>query len=125
MPGLARAFCGGRLFTESTTQPATESPDSSGDIPDNQTVTLRAIDPRTGHVDWQSEMPADGFVICSGANIAVSRTGSVAGIAISSGKKQWSVAIPDQMMFGGWTKSGVFLEDFAGSAARSFAYVSR
>lgn len=121
VPGVARAFCGGRLFTE-TSAPITDTSDNS---PDTQTATLRAIDPATGHVDWHSETQDGEFVICSGTNVAVSRSGGIAGLAISSGKKQWSVAVPAALMFGGWTKSGVLLQSYDGPSARSFAYLSR
>ena len=123
VPGIARAFCGGRLLTESATH--FNDNVTSDSEPESQTATLRAIDPRTGHVEWQSDTQAGEFVICSGADVAVTQQGKIYGLAIANGARTWSVALPDQLMFSGWTESGVLLEQLSDTSTHTFAYVSR
>lgn len=126
VPGLASAYCGGRLFTQSMAQVVDAPADDADQY--NQTPqidTLRAIDPKSGRVAWHTEMEAGEFVICSGSDVAVGAPGKIVGFAIDSGAKKWSVSVPDDLMFSGWTQSGVLLEQFGENAARTFAYLSR
>lgn len=123
VPGLARAFCRGRLIT-GTAQVMDTSTDP-GSVASDQDVPLRAIDPSTGRTEWRISAAPDAFVMCSGDDVVVNSHGRMTGYSIRTGARGWSVTLPREAQISGWTASGLLLAQYNGPSAVLFGYVTR